>query len=74
MDLLWGFNNICIKEEDQWKGTFKTPFGLFKPAAMPFGMNNAPSTFCQAMSQLLKRLLVVCRLGSKADSRTKTAA
>jgi hypothetical protein len=49
-DLRWGFNNICIKEEDQWKAAFKTPFGLFKPAAMPFGMNNAPSTFCQAMS------------------------
>jgi hypothetical protein len=56
-DLRWGFNNICIKEEDQWKAAFKTPFGLFKPAAMPFGMNNTPSTFCRAMSHLLKPLL-----------------
>jgi hypothetical protein len=56
-DLRWGFNNICIKEEDQWKAAFKTPYGLFKPAAMPFGMNNAPSTFCRAMSRLLKWLL-----------------
>jgi hypothetical protein len=56
-DLRSGFNNICIKEEDQWKAAFKTPFGLFKPTAMPFGMNNTPSTFCRAMSQLLKPLL-----------------
>jgi hypothetical protein len=56
-DLQWGFNNICIKEEDQWKATFKTPYGLFKPRVMPFGMNNAPSTFCRAMSHLLKHLL-----------------
>jgi hypothetical protein len=45
-DLCWGFNNIRIKEEDQWKAAFKTPFGLFKPSAMPFGLCNAPSTFC----------------------------
>jgi hypothetical protein len=56
-DLRWGFNNIRIKEEDQWKAAFKTPYGLFKPRAMPFGMNNAPSTFCRVMSRLLKRLL-----------------
>jgi hypothetical protein len=56
-DLCWGFNNICIKEEDQWKAAFKTPFGLFKPSTMPFGLCNAPSTFCWAMSQLLRPLL-----------------
>jgi hypothetical protein len=57
MDLQWGFNNIQIKEEDQWKGTFKTPFGLYKPTAMPFGMCNAPSTFCRAISRLMKCLM-----------------
>jgi hypothetical protein len=46
MDLQWGFNNIRIKEEDQWEAAFKTPFGLHKPTAMPFGLCNAPSTFC----------------------------
>jgi hypothetical protein len=56
MDLQHRFNNIQIKEEDQWKGTFKTPFGLFKPTAMPFGMCNTPSTFCRAMSRLMKHL------------------
>jgi hypothetical protein len=56
-DLRWGFNNIRIKEEDQWKAAFKTPYGLFKPRVLPFGMNNAPSTFCRAMSRLLWPLL-----------------
>jgi hypothetical protein len=56
-DLHWGFNNIRIKEEDQWKVAFKTPFGLFKLSAMPFGLCNAPSTFCRAMSRLLRPLL-----------------
>ena len=28
MDIWWGYNNICIKEEDCWKAAFKTPFGL----------------------------------------------
>jgi hypothetical protein len=57
MDLQWGFNNIRIKEEDQWKAAFKTPFRLHKPAAMPFRLCNTPSTFCRAMSQLLKHLM-----------------
>jgi gag-polyprotein putative aspartyl protease len=31
LDIRWGYNNIRIKEEDQWKAAFKTPEGLFKP-------------------------------------------
>jgi hypothetical protein len=31
LDIWWGYNNIQIKEEDQWKAAFKTPEGLFKP-------------------------------------------
>jgi hypothetical protein len=56
MDLQWGFNNIWVKEEDQWKAAFKTPFGLHKPVAMPFGVCNTPSTFCRAMSRMSKHL------------------
>jgi hypothetical protein len=56
MDLCWGFNNIRIKEEDQWKATFKTPFGLHKPTTMPFELCNTPSMFCRAMSRMSKSL------------------
>jgi hypothetical protein len=31
LDIRWGYNNIQIKEEDQWKAAFKTPEGLYKP-------------------------------------------
>jgi hypothetical protein len=58
MDLWWGFNNILIKKEDQWKPAFKTPFGMHKTKVMPFGLCNAPSTmtFCRAMNRIFRTL------------------
>ena len=35
-DIRWGYNNICICEEDQWKAAFITPLGLFEPTVMFF--------------------------------------
>ena len=45
MDLWWGFNNMRIKEEDEWKGAFTTHIELFKLTVMFFGMTNLPATF-----------------------------
>jgi len=45
MDLRWGFNNVRIKEEDEWKGAFTTYIGSFEPTVMFFGMTNSPATF-----------------------------
>ena len=47
-DVRWGYNNIRIRKEDQWKAAFKTNRGLFEPTVMFFGMCNSPATF-QAM-------------------------
>ena len=55
-NIQWGFNNICIKEEDWWKAAFKTPFGLYKPTVMYFGLTNSPATFCGAMKKMLQPL------------------
>ena len=41
----WGYNNICIKEGDEWKAAFITPLGLFKPTVMFFGLCGSPPTF-----------------------------
>ena len=45
MDLRWGYNNIRIKEGDEWKVAFMTPEGLFEPTVMFFGLTNSPVTF-----------------------------
>src|ERR1700720_4418494 len=30
MDVRWGYNNICIKEGDEWKAAFRTNVGLLR--------------------------------------------
>jgi len=45
IDLRWGFNNVRIKEGDEWKGVFMTYVGSFEPTVMFFGMTNSPATF-----------------------------
>src|SRR6266849_11064544 len=47
-DVCWGYNNVCIKEGDKWKATFKMNKGMFEPQVMFFGLTNLLATF-QAM-------------------------
>ena len=49
LDICWGYHNIRIRDEDQWKAVFKTPYGMFKPKVMFFGLANSPPTFQQFM-------------------------
>ena len=44
-DVRWGYNNIRIKEGDEWKAAFITPLGLFEPTVMFFGLCSSPPTF-----------------------------
>jgi len=44
-NIRWGYNNIRIREGDQWKATFKTRQGLFEPKVMFFGISNSPASF-----------------------------
>ena len=53
-DVQWGFNNVCIKDGDQWKVAFKTNLGLYKPTVMFFGLCNSPLTFQAMMNDTLK--------------------
>jgi len=57
MDLRWGFNNVRIKEGDEWKGAFTTYIGSFKLMVMFFGMTNSPATFQAMMNEILKDLI-----------------
>ena len=52
MDIHWGYNNIRIKEGDEWKAAFKTNRGLFEPTVMFFGLCNSPATFQNMMNDI----------------------
>jgi len=57
MDLQWGFNNIRIKKEDEWKEAFTTYVGSFEPTVMFFGITNSPATFQAIMNKILRDMI-----------------
>ena len=57
MDLWWGFNNIRIKEGDEWKRAFMTHVGSFELTVMFFGMTNSPATFQAMMNEILRDMI-----------------
>ena len=57
IDLRWGYNNVWIKERDEWKVAFTIPEGSFKPIVIFFGLTNSPATFQVMMNKLLRDLI-----------------
>ena len=57
MDLQWGFNNIRIKEGDEWKGAFTIHVGSFEPIVMFFGMMNSPAIFQVMINEILRDMI-----------------
>jgi hypothetical protein len=51
-DIRWGYNNVRIKEGDEWKVAFITNEGLFEPMVMFFGLTNSPATFQTMMNSI----------------------
>ena len=57
LDVRWGYNNVRIKEGDEWKAAFRTNHGLFKPLVMYFGLMNSPATFQAMMNEIFEDLI-----------------
>ena len=53
-DVQWGFNNVHIKDGNQWKVAFKTNLGVYEPMVMFFGLCNSTLTFQAIMNDTLK--------------------
>src|SRR5437660_463307 len=63
MDVRWGYNNIRIREGDEWKCAFVTPLGSYELLVMFFGQCNTPETFQNMMNdvfgEFLYRFLII---------------
>ncbi|SJL14246.1 uncharacterized protein ARMOST_17702 [Armillaria ostoyae] len=57
LDVRWGYNNVHIKKDDEWKAAFRTNRGLFEPTVMFFGLTNSPATFQWMMNDIFKDLI-----------------
>ena len=67
LDLIWGYNNIQIKEGDEWKAAFLTNKGLFKLQVMYFGLCNLSGTFQRIIDSIFRELLHKGVLASYID-------
>jgi hypothetical protein len=57
LDFYFGYHQIAIKEEDQKKTAFITPFGAYCYTTMSFGLKNTGATYQRAIQACFKRQL-----------------
>jgi hypothetical protein len=57
LDCYSGYHQISLREEDQTKTSFITPFGAYCYTTMSFGLKNAGATYQRAIQQCLKDLI-----------------
>jgi RNase H-like domain found in reverse transcriptase/Reverse transcriptase (RNA-dependent DNA polymerase) len=56
-NVCWVFNNVWMKDGDEWKATFHTNRRLFEPLVMFFGLTNSPATFQTMMDSIFEGLI-----------------
>lgn len=67
-DVHWGYNNIQIKQGDEWKAAFSTNCGLFEPNVMFFGLTNSPATFQVLMNLIFADLIAAGKVAVYLDN------
>ena len=55
LDAYSGYHQIKMRESDQLKTSFTTPYGTFCYITMPFGLKNAGATYQRCMQKLSAR-------------------
>ena len=57
LDMLSGYWQVRVKEEDRHKTAFNTRTGKWEFCVLPFGLMNAPSTFQKMMNDILREYI-----------------
>jgi len=57
MDLRWRYNNVRVKEGDEWKAAFIMHLEIFEPTVMFFSLTNSSATFQAMMNDILRDLI-----------------
>ena len=57
LDLIWGYNNVWIKEWDKWKAVFLMNKGLFESKVIYFRLCNLLGIFQRMMNSIFWELL-----------------
>ena len=64
LDLRWGYNNVRIKEGDEWKVAFMIYIRAYESTVIYFGLMNSSATFQVMMNDLFWDLI------NKGDTAT----
>jgi len=67
IDLYWRYNNVQIKEGDEWKTVFTMYLGIYKSTVMFFSFTNSPATFQAMMNDILRDLIDIENIAAFMD-------